>query len=579
MLKSIVIAISVVLAALPPASVAQSSQPSGNPQGMATETQADSKAWCAKDPRPQIAAFCNDLADFQVAVTTKSNDVRQYLDDIKGHPENLAEDLDKIDNVLGGSLAKLNLQSPKSVYNFITVMGPSVAANAATTSATSDALGAAGQNRLDRQSGPGINASGTTSAVSKAGTAELLSLALEAGAITRSVNGTTTTLATNADQLFRLVTGTDPDCTVNCIDRGWFEKQILNATNISANLDLAQQSSTVTSTSGQASGTTPAPVNSAAIPTGVGKLSGVTVRFEVHNPFDPRSDKFKTEWRKKVKDLAPSAKTVGGDTDAVRDIILTLPTDRVNKWRETLIEAALQDPTGSKLKQAFDAYWSDLSAEAAKNPKLGPAVSQVMQDRAVYRRAWSKVLDEVVGNLFTLEYNYNKPINQPVTHDLKLIYGYSFKSTGVLTVNGAISIYGDTLPAAAKYGRLHYGQISGQYDRTLSGKDKAVQTQLSLAGYWQYQPNPSVLNLPAGTVAPGTDIPLPNGTQEFVGTAGSLWVAQAKLTIKGSGGISVPIGVSWSNKTDLLQGSKVGAQVGINYNFSSLAGLFSGGNR
>jgi len=85
------------------------------------------------------------------------------------------------------------------------------------------------------------------------------------------------------------------------------------------------------------------------------------------------------------------------------------------------------------------------------------------------------------------------------------------------------------------------------------------------------------LNIPAGTVAPGTNIPLPNGTQEFVGTAGSLWVTQTKLTIKASGGINIPIGVSWSNKTDLLQGSKVGAQVGISYNFSSLAGLFTGG--
>ena len=128
----------------------------------------------------------------------------------------------------------------------------------------------------------------------------------------------------------------------------------------------------------------------------------------------------------------------------------------------------------------------------------------------------------------------------------------------------------------AKYGRVHYGQVSTEYDRTLSGKDKSVQTQFSLAGYWQYQPNPSILNIPAGTVAPGTNIQLPNGTQEFVGTAGSLWVTQTKLTIKAAGGINIPIGVSWSNKTDLLQGSKVGAQVGISYNFSSLAGLITG---
>jgi len=156
-----------------------------------------------------------------------------------------------------------------------------------------------------------------------------------------------------------------------------------------------------------------------------------------------------------------------------------------------------------------------------------------------------------------------------------MVYAYNFGATGMLTFNGAVSIYG-TIPVGAKYGRLRDGQISWEYDRTISGKSKSIQTQMSLAGYWQYQPNPSVLNIPAGTVVPGTTIPLPNGTQEFVGTAGSLWVTQAKITIKGAGGINIPIGVSWSNKTDLLQGSRVSGQVGISYNFSSLAGLFGG---
>jgi len=46
------------------------------------------------------------------------------------------------------------------------------------------------------------------------------------------------------------------------------------------------------------------------------------------------------------------------------------------------------------------------------------------------------------------------------------------------------------------------------------------------------------------------------------------------VTIKGPAGVNIPFGVSWSNKTDLLRGTKIGAQVGISYNFSSIAGLF-----
>jgi hypothetical protein len=498
-----------------------------------------------------VRAFCTDLAKFQGHVNS-------------GEVKSAAEGRN--------DLNKLDLSTPNSVVNFITAVGPLVAAKAA----IADALRAADQARPDQQLGTNSNGSGTTSLVSKTGSAELLSLALDTGVLTRSVNGTTSTLGTNADQLFRLVTGRDPDCTVTCDSLGWFESNILGQTNLTASFDLAQQSTKTTPTSGQASGTTPTPVGTAAIPAGAGKLSAVTARYEVRNRFDPHSATFQENWRKAV---------AGSDTLKAAAINISDTTEIVEKTlnktakaleRDKILQAAQCDKTGSALMDFFESYFSANSAKAIDDQDASTAISKVMQQRAVYRDAWFKALDAAVGTFLTLEYSYNRPLLQPQTHDLKLVFAYNFGTSGMLTFNGAASFYGGTLPTGAKYGRLHDGQISGQYDRTLSGRSNSIQTQFSLAGYWQYQPNPSVLNIPAGTVAPGTTIPLPNGTQEFVGTAGSLWVTQAKITIKGSGGINIPIAVSWSNKTDLLQGSKVGAQVGISYNFSSLATLFGG---
>jgi hypothetical protein len=529
-----------------------------------TPIPAPQKAFCEKDSRPEVAAFCENLAELLRYAQANSHADKECF-------RSLLENLD--------------LTTPRGVDGFITA----TAATFATKGAISNALQSAGQARPDRQLSPDSNASGTTSLVSKTGSAEILSLALDAGVVTQSVNGSTATLSTNADQIFRLVTGSDPDCTVTCKSLGWFENNVLNRTNISASLDLSQQSTTTTPTSGQASGTTPTQVSTAAIPTGAGKLSGITARYEVLNKFDPRSDKFKTAWRKQVTALKTQVKVIGDDTDAVTKALSShkpfyeseAETDRavlVQPIQDTLLSAAVKDSTGKNLIDAFDAFWSQVvTADITNDSNLASAVSKVVQDRAVYRQAWFNALDQAVGNLFTLEYDYDRSLSQPVTHEIKLIYAYNFRTAGMLTFNGAVSLYG-AIPAGAKYGSLHYGQVSTEYDRTITGKDKSMQTQLSLAGYWQYQPHPSILNIPAGTVAPGTDIPLPNGTQEFVGTAGSLWVTQAKFTIKGSGGINIPIGVSWSNKTDLLQGTKVGAQVGISYNFSSLAGLFTGGS-
>ncbi|HEY6768710.1 MAG TPA: hypothetical protein VI386_28450 [Candidatus Sulfotelmatobacter sp.] len=519
-------------------------------------------ALCAQYPRGEVRAYCEDLVALQNAVNNEK---------AKEKP-NLSSQNPTFDD----SLRKLDITTPEGVVKFITATAVTFAA----TSTVSSALQSAGQARKDQQRSTDGSASGTTSLVSKAGSAELLSLALDTGVLTQSVNGTTSTLSTNADQVFRLVTKSDPDCIVTsatCKSRGWFETWILTPTNVSASLDLAQQNSKTTASSGQASGTMPTSVSNVSIPTGAGKLSEFTVRYQVRNKFDPRSEKFKAAWGAQVtSQLKAKVTAIGGDTDAVKNALASHKhASAVDK--DKLVEAADSDKTGEALFKAFAKFWDEtVTADITNDRDLASSVSKVIRDRAVYRDAWFQALDQAAGTLLTFEYNYNRPVNQPQTHDVKLIYGYDFGAAGMLTFNGSTSFYG-TIPAGAKYGSLHYGQVSAEYDQTMTGKDKSTQTQLSLAGYWQYQPHASILNIPAGTVAPGTNIPLPNGTQEFVGTAGSLWVTQVKLTIKASGGINIPIGVSWSNKTDLLQGSKVGAQVGISYNFSSLAGLFTGG--
>jgi len=67
---------------------------------------------------------------------------------------------------------------------------------------------------------------------------------------------------------------------------------------------------------------------------------------------------------------------------------------------------------------------------------------------------------------------------------------------------------------------------------------------------------------------PDTNIPLPpTGAAVLTNTKGSLYVIQAILTVKvPSAGVQVPIGISWSNKTDLLPGNEVRAHVGFTFN-------------
>jgi len=448
-------------------------------------------------------------------------------------------------------------------------------------SAAKSVLQTANQMNTSQQLGANNSVSGTTSLVSKAGSAALLNLALDSGTLTQSVNGATATLTANTEEIYSIITGT-PEYSL-AQTKSKFESYVLNPLSLYATFAIAQSSSTTAPAAGQASGTTPTTVPSVAIPTGAGKLTSITAKYEIPNKFDPRSNKFKTAWSGEQPTLKPLEIAAAAAGFNVINELEKDPTFNglVKKGTSQLCEddllsdAIKQDSTN--LMSDFDkvCWQAELgTALTTISPSLQTAANAYASAQATLRTAYKAAILDAAGTMFSGQYTFNKTLNQPATHDMTFIFAYNFGTRGTITLNGATSIYNSTLPAGANYGRIHYGQASGEYDRNLNDPSNAYQTELSLAGYWQYQPQPSVLNIPAGTVAPGTTIPLTNGTQEFVGTAGSLWVAQAKITIKGPDGVNIPVGVSWSNKTDLLQGNKVGAQVGLSYNFSTLSGLF-----
>jgi hypothetical protein len=197
------------------------------------------------------------------------------------------------------------------------------------------------------------------------------------------------------------------------------------------------------------------------------------------------------------------------------------------------------------------------------------------------------VLNDARGTpLATLSYLYSTPQDKPATHSFTAALSYLFKGddpkrrtplTGAqLTANFTTSIYA-SLPAGAAYGRLRDFQLSGEFDKPFGGTPDEPRGTWSLAGYGQYQYDPTVLNITAGNLAPGTNIALPGDAQVLLGTAGWLGVAQGKVVINLKKGLNIPVALKWSNKTDLLKGSDVRGQIGLSYDLSALSKLISGG--
>jgi hypothetical protein len=305
--------------------------------------QAPNVAFCSHDRRDEVKAFCSDLVQFQTDVNAdKSN----------GKTSAWTDDLNQLD-----------LANRHSTSKAISAVSTNAALNNMQTGIAQKAsligLPSGVQQTPDQQTSAGSNLSGTTSLVSKAGSATLLSLALDGGALTRSVNGATTTITTNGDQLFRAITRSQPDCLVNCTSEEWIEKAILNQTNISMSFSLAQGSSTVVPTTGQASGATPLPLNNVSLPSGAGKLSGLTVKYRILDNFDPRSKSFRAAWQSAIQNnsaLKSALKAVGDATDplAVSLTAAATPLDR-----QAIYVAANGDSSGAALSDYFSGYFND----------------------------------------------------------------------------------------------------------------------------------------------------------------------------------------------------------------------------
>jgi hypothetical protein len=533
---------------------------------------------CSSKQDPLFSAYCTTINRFltDAAAHKTAGKIDRDNKDVKADLNAFAKvysDHDTFTSLLASRVAF------RDALNAALNSLPTSPKDSADTRAT---ISGVNQGRMDIQSGAGTDSNGTTSLVEKAGTAAILDFALESGALTRSVSGNTATLSGNAEGLWRTLTQRPALC-FDCGDV--LGTKVLRDINLSAAFLIDQQTSMTATTSGPANSSTP-PVTSVMLPKKAGRLSSLTARYQLWNPYDPHSAAFSSVWKDTVdganaeiqaasKELQDAAVALVGANKLDRDDVF----QRVLQgYRDTILDDADAGDL-DKLRRDFSAlYETTVDTWLRDDPQFTQKVAAVNLALAKYRDLWEQLLDKARGKpLLTLEYTFNHPMKQPETHDIRFIFGYTPQdAVGLLSINASLSFYGGSIPVGAKYRRLHDGQIAMEYDYPIAIKNNKNQATFSLAAYWQYQPDPSVLNITAGDLAPGTNINLPQNAQVLLGTAGSLWVTQAKFTINAKSGIKVPFAVKWANKTDLLSGSKVGAQVGISYDFSSLSSLFGG---
>jgi len=427
------------------------------------------------------------------------------------------------------------------------------------------------QSRTDKQVGTTASGSGSTDLVSLPSATQLFALGMNLGALTQTVSGSVATFRGNADGIIRTFAGEPVGCN------GCTGTNGLKNLSFAVSFDLSREGTQQVTTNGSANSATTTAPSAIVLPKNNKDFSSFVARYDIYNPKDTRSQAFQSAWStwftKHQKDLEAAGK---GLQDSIEKLIDPWSQDDP-KFPDLRAEytAKLNLASAENIETILDEYLSKEVAMAQSDiSNFDESLLNVRAAYANYSQTYDDLFKELRGKpQFSAEYTFSSPVSQPDTHNLRFIFASNpFQGGTLLSANAAVTLYGGQIPAGAKYGRLRDFQFSAQLDRPL-GNINNYPAVLSLAGYVQYQPDPSVLNINAGNLVPGTTITLPQDAQVLLGRSGTMGIVQAKVTLKlKNSGVKIPIAVSWANRTDLLNATDVRGHIGLTYDLDSLFG-------
>jgi hypothetical protein len=417
--------------------------------------------------------------------------------------------------------------------------------------------------RSDVQTGSSPSASGTTSVVSKGVAAQVLSLATENGALSRTDNKTASTFRGNPTGIARLLKGDEvfPYCAIYDFACESGLARILNGASFSISFNT-------TPGNGTTGGTAPGADNSRILTASSGQVAAWGVRYDFHV-------------RKKPADIAKNygaqfketvSKSGAAYALAVQLLLQKIPLPQLLAWEAKYVSLLQSDATADKgsftkaLSQAV-AELADLAETA--DPQFKSASDLVITKMSSYFVSRDKLLADYVNTVtFSLSYDDARPANQPHQSNAKFILSARPKGAQI-TGNGAVEWYDQILKSNVS--RLRDAQLAFECEHTFGKTDAQIAPSLSAGYYFQYMVDNALLTLPSTALAPGTSIPLPGNASELLNTKGSIHLGQVKITFKiRNSGISIPLALTFSNRSDLIKATEVRGNFGLTYNLDSL---------
>jgi hypothetical protein len=445
-----------------------------------------------------------------------------------------------------------------------------------------------------QQEGSSTGTGGSTSLTAKGLSSKLLSVATEYGALTQSTNKATTTIqGTLAGvPVVLMEKGALTECSVKvfalapCLHQGalaWMSR-----VSYSISYDTSASSGTAVGTS-TGSTASPSAAQQVSVSDNANSISAVTGKG-VLIPGKLDAAAYSAADKKIAGSEAIPAVLAAERAFAQLEQLGATPESPYQTYVEQEVAHLSGYVVGhgqSEVVKEWRASADDLTASLGVPRSMDPllaASSQALQEAATLAYKYLEYLgDEDAAGfaaviaappVLTVEYDWNRPSSAPSNSVFRVIFQKTYRPVTV-TLNGAISIYDQDQPNVPGAGRLRDSQfateISHPFGVTLPGSSSATNFTLSGAFYDQYQSSPAILNVTPGAPVDGvTFVNLPSTASQVYGAKGNLAIGQLKLTAGGGSAVTVPLSLTYSNRTELITKPTWKAQIGLSYDFDSL---------
>lgn len=415
--------------------------------------------------------------------------------------------------------------------------------------------------RIDKQVGSTPGAAGTTSLVSKGAVPAFFGFAVENGALSESVSGTTATLRGNMIGWLDLIQ-----------KKGFVESyqddspvvRAMRRVSYSLSLDTARGTVEATSSTRPSIDAVRQQIRQTSQ-----QLSTWSVRLALWDQRDPRTSANQALIGSKLTDATVSALKSNNFLDELLDF------PEYQEWEDKTVEL-LFDRTLSRAQTERLLYRQaeTLRLLAIRRvPEFNNKIGGVIDAYAKFDGARLKLFQAINKKpVLAFEYVNKRLTTLPDLSTFRVIFDApTLGSRLSLTANAAWTIQNDGMaltPTPKKLGGLSDFQIAAQGDYQLGNLERLV----SLAG--------GVGN-PILTFAFLSRDLKDKSTVSFAGynfdvDPGWIHVAQAKFTIPiKNSGIKIPLSVSVANRSELIREKKeIRANIGITFDLDALAGGF-----